>query len=50
MRAFSFLALVLLLCSCSTPRHDSTEDVKQFYLAWMAAFIDAPDKPHDTRG
>ncbi|HEF0022235.1 TPA: YbjP/YqhG family protein [Citrobacter amalonaticus] len=50
MRAFSFLALVLLLCSCSTPRHDSTEDVKQFYLAWMATFIDAPAKPHDTRG
>lgn len=38
MKAFPLIALVLLLCSCSSSRSDSTEDVKQFYLAWMSAY------------
>ncbi|MFS9379932.1 YbjP/YqhG family protein [Citrobacter sp. ANG330] len=48
MKTFLLLPLILLLCSCSTPSQESAKDVKQFYLAWMAAFIDEPDKPHDT--
>lgn len=43
MKAFSLIALVLLLCGCSTPRHDSSRDVKQFYLAWMSAYTQERD-------
>ena len=50
MKAFTLLAFILLLCSCSAPPQDSSNDVKQFYLAWMTAFVDEPDTPQDTTG
>lgn len=43
MKTFSFIALILLLCGCTTTHHDSTEDVKQFYLAWMSAYTQNRD-------
>ena len=43
MKAFPLIALVLLLCSCSSSRSDSTQDVKQFYLAWMSAYTPEVD-------
>ena len=43
MKAFPLIALVLLLCSCSSSRSDSTQDVKQFYLAWMSAYTQDRD-------
>lgn len=43
MKTFSFIALILLLCGCATTHHDSTEDVKQFYLAWMKAWTEGSD-------
>lgn len=48
MKAFSLITLVLLLCGCSSPRSDSTQDVKQFYLAWMNNFTQDLDTSHDT--
>ncbi|ATF48760.1 hypothetical protein CO701_06270 [Citrobacter werkmanii] len=43
MKTFSFIALILLLCGCTTTHHDSTEDVKQFYLSWMKAWTEGND-------
>ncbi|QLY70369.1 YbjP/YqhG family protein [Citrobacter freundii] len=43
MKTFSFIALILLLCGCATTHHGSTEDVKQFYLAWMSAYTQDRD-------
>lgn len=34
MKAFSLIVLILLLAACST-FHSSTQDVQQFYSAWM---------------
>lgn len=47
MKTFSLVALILLLCSCSTP-HDSTQAVKQFYTSWMIAFTNDLDTPDDA--
>ncbi|HCD7424607.1 YbjP/YqhG family protein [Citrobacter cronae] len=38
MKAFSLIALILMLCGCYAPHQDSTQAVKQFYLAWMSAY------------
>lgn len=43
MKAFSLIALILVLCGCSAPHRDSTQDVKQFYLAWMSAYTQDRD-------
>ena len=43
MKTFSFIALILPLCGCATTHHGSTEDVKQFYLAWMKAWTEGSD-------
>lgn len=43
MKSLSLVALVLLLCGCSATRHDSSRDVKQFYLAWMSAYTQERD-------
>ncbi|EAB6844965.1 putative periplasmic protein [Salmonella enterica subsp. salamae] len=48
MKTFSLVALILLLCSCSTPHHDSTQAVKQFYTSWMIAFTNDLDTPDDA--
>lgn len=45
MKTFSLLALITLLCGCSSPRPDSTHDIRQFYLSRMATFADVPDTP-----
>lgn len=43
MKSLSLVALVLLLCGCSAARHDSSRDVKLFYLAWMSAYTQERD-------
>lgn len=48
MKTFSLVALILLLCSCSTPHHDSTQAVKQFYTSWMTTFTNDVNPPDDT--
>ncbi|WP_414445913.1 YbjP/YqhG family protein [Citrobacter europaeus] len=48
MKAFSLIALILVLCGCSAPHRDSTQDVKQFYLAWMYIYTQDLDTPHDA--
>ncbi|ECF6029925.1 DUF3828 domain-containing protein [Salmonella enterica subsp. salamae] len=48
MKTFSLVALILLLCSCSTPHHDSTQAVKQFYTSWMTAFTNDLDTSDDA--
>lgn len=48
MKTFSLVALILLLCSCSAPHHDSTQAVKQFYTSWMATFTNDVNTPDDT--
>ncbi|EED7439697.1 YbjP/YqhG family protein [Salmonella enterica] len=48
MKTFSLVALILLLCSCSTPHHDSTQAVKHFYTSWMIAFTNDLDTPDDA--
>ncbi|SUH36036.1 putative periplasmic protein [Salmonella enterica subsp. enterica] len=45
---FSLVALILLLCSCSAPHHDSTQAVKQFYTSWMTTFTNDVNTPDDT--
>lgn len=48
MKVFSFIALILLLCGCSTPHCDSTHDVKQFYLLWMTTWSEGDALPDKT--
>lgn len=48
MKTFSLVALILLLCSCSAPHHDSTQAVKQFYTSWMTTFTNDVNTPDDT--
>ncbi|HCT9370038.1 TPA: YbjP/YqhG family protein [Salmonella enterica] len=48
MKTFSLVALILLLCSCSAPHHDSTQAVKQFYTSWMTTFMNDVNTPDDT--
>lgn len=48
MKTFSLVALILLLCSCSAPHHDSTQAVKQFYTSWMTTFTNDVNPPDDT--
>lgn len=48
MKTFSLVALILLLCSCSAPHHDSTQAVKQFYTSWMTTFTADVNTPDDT--
>ncbi|EHC54845.1 Putative lipoprotein [Salmonella enterica subsp. enterica serovar Inverness str. R8-3668] len=48
MKTFSLVALILLLCSCSAPHHDSTQAVKQFYTSWMTTFTNDVNIPDDT--
>lgn len=48
MKAFSLIALILMLCGCSAPHQDSTQAVKQFYLAWMNINTQDLDTPRDT--
>lgn len=48
MKTFSLVALILLLCSCSAPQHDSTQAVKQFYTSWMTTFTNDVNPPDDT--
>ncbi|HCM1978478.1 TPA: YbjP/YqhG family protein [Salmonella enterica subsp. houtenae serovar 47:z36:-] len=48
MKTFSLIALILLLCSCAMPHRDSTQDVRQFYSAWMTTFTNDPHAPGDT--
>ncbi|BBV29970.1 YbjP/YqhG family protein [Citrobacter werkmanii] len=43
MKAFSLIALILMLCGCYAPHQDSTQAVKQFYLAWMSAYTQDRD-------
>lgn len=43
MKSLSLVALVLLLCGCSAARHDSSRDVKLFYLAWMSSYTQERD-------
>lgn len=45
MKTFSLVALILLLCSCSAPHHDSTQAVKQFYTSWMTTFTNDVNPP-----
>ncbi|MDE9620717.1 YbjP/YqhG family protein [Citrobacter portucalensis] len=48
MKTFSLITLILALCGCSAPHRDSTQDVKQFYFAWMNNYTQDLDTPHDT--
>lgn len=48
MKTFSLVALILLLCSCSTPHRDSKQTVKQFYTSWMTTFTNDLDTGDDS--